>query len=254
MTIASRGIRDDETTTNGMQEGAGLATAERGTRSLDRVTAPDLMLIWPEEEGWPQEIGALATLDGGSLFDADGEFRLGAARETIGRRLHLVPRFRQVLYWPKLGLGWPVWGDAQSFDITQHVRTYQVPAPGDERQLLLACERLRRRPLHRGRPLWEMWFLTGLADDRVGFFIKMHHAAACSNACMSNTRGRLRSHEQHDSLPNVVDKHLVSDRQSRRRARSAHACPPPDACDAPAPAFDYVREPEPDSASAVGSR
>lgn len=161
-----------------VREGADPATDELGARPLDRVTAPDLMLIWPEEEGWPQEIGALAILDGRSLFDADGEFRLGAVREAVGRRLHLVPRFRQVLYWPKLGLGWPVWGDAQSFDITQHVRTYSVPFPGDERNLLLACERLRRRPLHRGRALWEMWFLTGLTDDRVGFFIKMHHAVA----------------------------------------------------------------------------
>ena len=178
MTIGFSRVREEGTTTNRMQEGADPATAEPGARPLDRVTAPDLMLIWPEEEGWPQEIGVLATLDGGSLFDADGEFQLGAVRETIGRRLHLVPRFRQVLYWPKLGLGWPMWGDAQSFDITQQVRTYQVPSPGDERHLLLACERLRRRPLHRGRPLWGMWFLTGLADDRVGFFIKMHHAIA----------------------------------------------------------------------------
>jgi hypothetical protein len=36
--------------------------------------------------------------------------------------------------------------------------------------------------------------------------------------------------------------------------RCKHACPPPDACDARTPVFDYVREPEPDSASAVGSR
>lgn len=161
-----------------MQEGADPATAERGARPLDRVTAPDLMLIWPEKEGWPQEIGALAILDGGSLFDAGGEFRLGAVREAVGRRLHLIPRFRQVLYWPRLGLGWPVWSDAQSFDITQHVRVYQVPSPGDERHLLIACEALRRTPLHRGRPFWEMWFLTGLPDNRVGFFIKMHHAIA----------------------------------------------------------------------------
>jgi diacylglycerol O-acyltransferase / wax synthase len=177
VTIGFSRVREEEMTTNRMQE-ADPATAERGARPLDRVTAPDLMLIWPEEEGWPQEIGALGILDGRSLFDADGEFQIEAVRETVDRRLHLVPRFRQVLYWPRLGLGWPVWGDAQSLDITQHVRTYQVPSPGDERHLLLACEKLRRRPLHRGRPLWEMWFMTGLADDRVGFFIKMHHAIA----------------------------------------------------------------------------
>lgn len=161
-----------------MQGGAESATGERHPRSLDRVTAPDLMLIWPEEEGWPQDIGALAILEGRSLLDADGEFRIEAIREAVGRRLHLVPRFRQVLYWPKRGLGWPVWCDAPSFDIAQHVRVRPVPSPGDELQLLTDCEALRRRPLHRARPLWEMWFLTGLPDQKVAFFIKMHHAIA----------------------------------------------------------------------------
>lgn len=160
-----------------MHGGADPATAERGG-SLDRVTAADLMLIWPEKEGWPQVIGALAVLEGRSMVDTDGEFRIEAIRETVGHRLHLVPRFRQALYWPRRGLGWPVWGDAQSFNIAEHVRVHPVPSPGDELQLLLACERLRRRPLNRGQPLWEMWFLTGLSDDRVGFLIKMHHAIA----------------------------------------------------------------------------
>jgi diacylglycerol O-acyltransferase / wax synthase len=35
---------------------------------------------------------------------------------------------------------------------------------------------LRRRRLDRVRPLWEMWFLTGLPDRRVGLFVRMHHA------------------------------------------------------------------------------
>jgi len=154
------------------------ATVERGPVWLDRVTAPDLMLIWPEGQGWAQDIGALIILDGRSLFDANGGFLIESVREAIGRRLHLAPRFRQVLYWPRTGLGWPVWADAQSFDITEHVRVHPVPSPGDERQLLLACETLRRRPLPWARPLWEMWFLTGLPSQRVGLFMKMHHAIA----------------------------------------------------------------------------
>ena len=168
----------EEVTTSAMQGGSDPANAGRWPVWLDRVTAPDLMLIWPEEQGWAQYIGALVILGGRSLFGADGRFLIGPVREAIGRRLHLVPRFRQVLCWPRTGLGWPVWADAQSFDITQHVRVHPVPSPGDERQLLLACETLRRRPLPRGRPLWEMWFLTGLPGQRVGLFMKMHHAIA----------------------------------------------------------------------------
>ena len=161
-----------------MQGGGDPAKVEREPVWLDRVTAADLMLIWPEEQGWPQYIGALVILDGRALFEADGGFLIGPVREAIDRRLHLVPRFRQVLYWPSAGLGWPVWADAQSFDITKHVDLHPVPPPGDERQLLLACETLRRRVLPRARPLWEMWFLTGLPGERVGLFIKMHHAIA----------------------------------------------------------------------------
>jgi hypothetical protein len=31
---------------------------------MDRLSANDLMMLWPEDLGWPQDIGALAILDG----------------------------------------------------------------------------------------------------------------------------------------------------------------------------------------------
>jgi diacylglycerol O-acyltransferase / wax synthase len=145
---------------------------------MDRLSAQDLMMLWPEELGWSQDIGALAILDGSSLLDADGRFLIETAREAIRRRLHLVPRFRQLLYQPRFGLGWPLWTDAPAVDIAEHVRVYPLDAPADESRLLLACEQLRHRRLDRSRPLWEMWFLPGLAHGRVGLFIKVHHAIA----------------------------------------------------------------------------
>src|SRR3954470_17763846 len=72
---------------------------------IDRLTASDLMLIWPEEKGWPQDIGAIAVLDGRRLLDADGRFRIDGAREHIERRAHRLPRFHQLLYWPRFGFG-----------------------------------------------------------------------------------------------------------------------------------------------------
>jgi WS/DGAT/MGAT family acyltransferase len=145
---------------------------------MDRLSAQDLMMLWPEEQGWSQDIGALVILDGGALLDADGRFRIEAARDEIGRRLHLAPRFRQVLYRPAFGLGWPLWVDAPSIDLAAHVRVLPLEAPADEEQLLLACEDLRHRRLDRSRPLWELWFLPGLPDGRVALFMKLHHAIA----------------------------------------------------------------------------
>ncbi|MFF8843358.1 wax ester/triacylglycerol synthase family O-acyltransferase [Streptomyces sp. NPDC015127] len=145
---------------------------------MERLNPQDLMLLWPDDLGWPEEIGALAILDGAGLLDPDGRFRIETVREVIGSRLPLVPRFRQLLYAPRRGLGWPLWVDAQSFDLTEHVRVLPLTAPADEDQLLLAVEQLRRHRLRRSRPLWEMWFLPGLHGDLVGMFIRIHHTIA----------------------------------------------------------------------------
>jgi len=153
-------------------------TVGAGPPRIERLAASDLMLVWPEAMGWPQDIGALAILDGEKLHDADGRFLIDSVRDHIERRLHLVPRFRQLLCSPGVGLGWPLWVDAPAFDIGEHVGVLPVAPPGDDTQLLLVCEELRRHPLKRSRPLWEMWFLTGLPDGHVGFFMKLHHAIA----------------------------------------------------------------------------
>ncbi|HEX6577209.1 MAG TPA: wax ester/triacylglycerol synthase family O-acyltransferase [Jiangellaceae bacterium] len=145
---------------------------------MERLSAMDLSMLWPDEFGWPQDIGALAIMDGSRLLDANGRFRIDAVRAAIDSRLHLVRRFRQVLYVPRRGLGWPLWVDAPAFQLGDHVRVLPLPEPADEAQLLRTVEALRRRRLDRSRPLWEMWFLPGLTDGRVGMFMKMHHAVA----------------------------------------------------------------------------
>jgi diacylglycerol O-acyltransferase / wax synthase len=145
---------------------------------MEQLTAQDLSMVWPEDFGWPQEIGALAILDGSPLLEADGRFPIEMVREHIERRLHFLPRFRQLLHVPRKGLGWPLWLDAQSFDIADHVAVFPLGAPADEGRLLLTCEELRRRRLDRSRPLWQLWFLPGLPDGRIGLFMKLHHAVA----------------------------------------------------------------------------
>jgi diacylglycerol O-acyltransferase len=155
---------------------------------VERLTAEDQLMLWPDEI-WPQEIGALAILDGSSLLDPGGRFRIEAVRDVVAARLHLVPRFRQLLYIPRRGLGGPLWVDAPAFDLSDHVRVVPLPAPGDEAALLLAAEQLRRRRLDRSRPLWQMCFLPGLPENRVGMFVKMHHAIADGIAGGGHPRG-----------------------------------------------------------------
>ena len=152
--------------------------------TIDRLTPLDRLMLGASRR-WPQDIGALAILDGATLFDAAGRLSMGAIRHAIEARLHFVPRFRQLIYTPRRGLGGPFWVDAPDFDLTEHVQEYQIPPPGNEAGLLKVVEQLRRRPLDPTRPLWEMWLLTGLPDQRVGLYVRMHHSIADGMAAMA---------------------------------------------------------------------
>ena len=58
---------------------------------MERLTAEDMVMLWPDEV-WPQEIGCLAVLDGVSLFDPDGRFRIEDARAAVaGEITSLTP-------------------------------------------------------------------------------------------------------------------------------------------------------------------
>jgi diacylglycerol O-acyltransferase / wax synthase len=149
-----------------------------GSVGVDRLTGPDLGGFVPEEFGWPAEIGLIAVLEGAPLFDGDGRLRTADVRNRIASRLHLTPRLRQVVHRPKRALGRPIWVDAPSFNITDHVRTCPLPAGAGQSELLQACEDLRQRPLDRSRPLWQLWLLPGLPGNEVGMFVRVHHAMA----------------------------------------------------------------------------
>jgi WS/DGAT/MGAT family acyltransferase len=75
-------------------------------------------------------------------------------------------------------LGWPLWVDAASFDLADHVQVHPLAAPGNRAQLLHACEQLAQRRLDPARPLWQLWLMPGLPERRVGALFKMHHAMA----------------------------------------------------------------------------
>ena len=90
----------------------------------------------------------------------------------------MVPRLRQRVLWPRVGQGLPLWVDDPGFDLANHVRTVQVPAPGGQRELLGLCDELCLRLLDRTRPLWELWLVPGLAKGRVGLVLKLHHSLA----------------------------------------------------------------------------
>src|SRR5262245_50557848 len=135
-------------------------------------------MVWPEDFGWPQDIGAIGVFDHAPGAGRDSGLAITEIREAIGRRLDPLPRFRRQLCMPRPGLGWPVWVDAASFDVARHVEAVPVAPPGDDASLLATAEALFERRLDRRLPLWRISFLPGLEGGRVGVVVKLHHALA----------------------------------------------------------------------------
>ena len=136
--------------------------------SSDRLTGLDASFLHLERDGAHMHVAATMIFDGPSPdFE---EFK-----QHLEGRLHLVPRFRQKLRFVPLDQGRPVWVDDPHLNLDYHVRHTALPAPGDEAQLRTFAARVFSQGLDRSKPLWEMWIVDGLADDRFAIVSKSHH-------------------------------------------------------------------------------
>ncbi|HEY3019506.1 MAG TPA: wax ester/triacylglycerol synthase family O-acyltransferase [Solirubrobacteraceae bacterium] len=115
-----------------------------------------------------------STICGVQELDATPDWeRLVAAHDWASR---LVPRFRQRVVEPALGLGVPVWANDPDFDLHYHVRRARLPEGGGFAALLAAAEQIAMTPFDRARPLWEAVLFEGLPDGRSAYLLKLHHA------------------------------------------------------------------------------
>ncbi|HEV3228260.1 MAG TPA: wax ester/triacylglycerol synthase family O-acyltransferase, partial [Solirubrobacteraceae bacterium] len=96
--------------------------------------------------------------------------------EHVRARLPLVPRYRQKIAVPPIGLGRQRWVDDPSFNLEYHVRQTALPRPGDEDKLRRLTARIFSQRLDRTKPLWEMWLVEGLSRERFAIISKVHHS------------------------------------------------------------------------------
>jgi WS/DGAT/MGAT family acyltransferase len=123
------------------------------------------------------ERGPINMAVGGLLvFAPDPPLTRELVRSRIAERIHLIPRLRQRLEEPPLGIANPVWTDDTAFDLDWHVRQASLPAPGDESELGAFVGREFSHRLHRSRPLWEATLIEGLSEGRTALLMKVHHA------------------------------------------------------------------------------
>jgi WS/DGAT/MGAT family acyltransferase len=136
---------------------------------LDRLSSIDAGFLHMEEEGAHMHIGAVGVFDGPAPSIAD-------FRGHIEGRLSLLPRYRQRVQEMPFGTGRPLWVEDEAFRLDFHVRHTALPSPGGERELLNLVDRVVGQRLDRSKPLWEMWLVESLEEDRWALVAKTHHA------------------------------------------------------------------------------
>jgi diacylglycerol O-acyltransferase len=105
-------------------------------------------------------------------------YSIERVKADLRARMHLLPPFRRRVVEVPFGFHHPVWIEDPAFDLDHHVRRVTVPAPGESRELDRVISEIASVPLDRGRPLWELWFVEGLAGGRVAAVGKIHHTVA----------------------------------------------------------------------------
>jgi diacylglycerol O-acyltransferase len=137
----------------------------------DRLTALDASFLYMEGSTTPMHVGSVMVFQ-----PRNGGFDYDRLVSLISNRISFVPRYRQCVREVPGRLANPVWVDDEDFDVSYHVRRSALPRPGSDDQLQEFVARIQSRRLDRGRPLWEVYLIEGLAGGRFAVVTKAHQA------------------------------------------------------------------------------
>src|SRR5207253_1725759 len=128
--------------TAGRRRARDAPSARRSTMrpyAYDRLSFLDNSFLITESPTNHMHVAGTATYEAGPLRRPDGGIDIDRIRDYVASRLHLIPRYRQVLAWTPIE-GHPVWVDDAHFNIDYHVRhTARATSSGPRRYAAQEC-------------------------------------------------------------------------------------------------------------------
>ena len=143
---------------------------------MKRLSGWDAFLLYTETPNVHMHTMKIAVIDITAV--GDRTFGIDEFRQVIHGRLYKLDPFRYQLVDIPFKFHHPMWRENCDVDLEYHVRPWRLPAPGGRRELDAAIGEMASTPLDRSRPLWEMYFVEGLANGRIAVVNKIHHALA----------------------------------------------------------------------------
>lgn len=142
--------------------------------NYDRLSAQDNSFLLLESPKSHMHVSSTLIYEAGPMRGKDGGIDFERVKRSTEGYLHRIPRYRQKLHFIPLE-NHGVWVDDRHFSIDYHVRHTALPHPGTDSQLKNLSSRIMAQPLDRARPLWELWVVEGLENDRFAVITKIHH-------------------------------------------------------------------------------
>ena len=115
--------------------------------------------------------GAIAVINPTKMED----FGFDKLQCTLEKRIDRIPKLSWTIRQVPLGLDRPYWVENSSCRVSNHLHRISVPEPGGDQELAELAAELFSHQLDRSRPLWEIWYIEGLKDQRVAVLLKTHH-------------------------------------------------------------------------------
>ena len=142
---------------------------------MQRLAGSDAQHLYGETRSQHGHTCKISVVD--VAHDPDG-YTFDRVKEALADRAHVLPPFRWRLVPVPGSVFHPLWADVGDLPLDDQVKSARVAPPGGRRELCEVVSRIASEPLDRSKPLWELWVVEGMADGRVGFVTKMHHAIA----------------------------------------------------------------------------
>jgi len=132
-----------------------------------RLTTVDSSFLYFEKKEAPMHIGSV------HLFESEVPFEDFIA--MMDAKMHLIPRYQQIVKFDPFNMAHPTWENDPHFDIRQHIFKLQIDAPGGEQELIELSSRIFTPVMERGKPLWDIFWVYGLEDGRSAMIARIHH-------------------------------------------------------------------------------
>ncbi|MBB3047252.1 WS/DGAT/MGAT family acyltransferase [Litorivivens lipolytica] len=123
---------------------------------MEQLTGIESSYLAMEQHAMPLVVTAVNIYEGGDKAD------FAAIRQSFLNAVTRFPLFRRRLLKVPSALDHPYWIEDPDFDVDCHLRQMALPEPGNWHQFYLQLARLQALPMHRDRPLWQAFVITGL--------------------------------------------------------------------------------------------